>query len=109
MIMKFHELVKAHFEWRNNLSNEIKNGVTEQMIIDTHKDDICAIGQWFHGRGAGQFSNLAEFIVAQKAHAKFHESVALSLSEGGNVGGDEEFDMMIKAFRRLNDKIGHMD
>jgi len=109
MVMKFHELVKAHFAWRNNLLNEIKNGVTEQMILDTHKDDLCAIGHWFHGEGQNLFAGVAEFEAAKKAHAQFHQSVSLSLSKDAALAGDEQFDVMLKAFRSLNDKIGHMD
>lgn len=107
--MKFQELVKAHFEWRTKLMNEIKAGVTEQMIVDAHKDNLCAIGCWFHGRGHELFSEIPEFASAKAAHAQFHQSVSLALSASGTLDGDDEFDLMIRAFRSLNDKIGHLD
>ena len=107
--MKFQEFVEAHFEWRNDLIKEIKSGITEQMIADTHEDDLCAIGHWFHGQGEQLFPDMPEFIDAKEAHAEFHHAAGLSLKSDGILKANEEFHRMLKAFKVLNNKIGHLD
>lgn len=105
--MNFQDFVNAHLQWRENLA--LTKNRDDFDLENVRRDDLCAIGKWFHGPGGEQYGTLPEFIEAKSAHATFHGSVACSIEKTGHSGGDAEFEILVKALKKLSEAIHCQD
>ena len=74
-VTSFETMIQAHLGWKLKLKDYLA-GRGEQIDPETAgKDNVCAMGQWIHGRGQ-QVADLPQFQALQQEHARFHRLAA---------------------------------
>lgn len=80
--LNLKDALDVHNTWKTKLEKELSgNKMTPIDATQAAHDHLCGLGKWLYGPGKKLYSNLPEYVVTKKAHAKFHQSAADVINE----------------------------
>lgn len=71
-ILHFQNAVTAHLQWSREFAAYLEGHSVSAEYAHAGRDDLCVIGKWLHGEGAG-FSHFEPFGVVKTLHRELHE------------------------------------
>ena len=92
MPVNWDQIVLAHSKWKRELQRVIE---TNQKLDagNIAKDNLCDLGKWIYGEGAG-FASLPAYNDLKQKHTKFHLLVADIIRQTQTLPPDKALELI---------------
>ncbi len=92
MPVNWDQIVLAHSKWKRELQRAIE---TNQKLDagNVGKDNLCDLGKWIYGEGAG-FASMPAYSDLKQKHANFHRLVADIIRQLQTLSRDKALELI---------------